>query len=151
VAPWADRAPEERFWFGVGTATLASLAWAVSVVLVRVPLLEMEAVTAQAIRLPLAAVVLWATPWARSAAGGLGRIGGAVRARLAVLSVLTALSSVMFVASVKYAGVAVATVLSSTAPMFAIPLARVFVGERLSGTALLGAGVAVTGIVVLQL
>jgi len=58
VAPWAERAPEERFWFGVGTAALASLAWAVSTVLVKPPLSEMDAVTAQAIRLPLAAVAL---------------------------------------------------------------------------------------------
>ena len=36
VAPWAERAPEERFWFGVGTAAIASLAWAVSTVLVTV-------------------------------------------------------------------------------------------------------------------
>ncbi len=151
MAPWAERAQDERFWFGVGTATLASLAWAVSVVLVKPPLREMEAVTAQAIRLPLAAMVLWATPWARAAAGGLGRIGGAALARLAVLGVVTALSSVMFVAGVKYAGVAVATVLSSTAPMFAIPLARVCFGERLSRGALVGAGVTVAGIVVLQL
>ena len=149
MAPWAERAPDERFWFGVGAATLASLAWAVSVVLVKPPLREMEAVTAQAIRLPLAAMVLWATPWARSA--GLGRIGGAALARLAVLGVVTALSSVMFVASVKYAGVAVAAVLSSTAPMFAIPLAWVCFGERLSRGALVGAGVTVAGIVVLQL
>src|SRR5437667_10151369 len=112
----------------------------------------MEAMTAQAIRLPLAALVLWATPWARAAAGSLRRIGGAALARLAVLSVVTALSSVMFVAGVKYAGVAVATatVLSSTAPMFAIPLARVCFGERLSRGALVGAGVTVAGIVVLQ-
>ena len=57
----------------------------------------------------------------------------------------------MFVASVKYAGVAVSTVLSSTAPMFVIPLSRVFFGERLSRTALLGASVTIAGMVVLQL
>ncbi len=151
VAPWAERAPGERFWFGVGTATLASLAWAVSVVVLKAPLREIEPVTAQAIRLPLAAATLWATPWARGALGGLGRRGGPVLARLAVLSVLTAASSVMFVAGVKYAGVGVAAVLSSTAPMFAIPLGMVFLGERLSRGALVGAGVTIAGIVVLRL
>ena len=151
VAPWAERAPDERFWFGVGTATLASLAWAVSVVVLKPPLREVDPVTAQAIRLPLAAATLWATPWARGALDGLGRRGRPVLARLAVLSVLTAVSSVMFVAGVKYAGVGVAAVLSSTAPMFAIPLGFVFFGERLSRGALLGAGVTIAGIVVLQL
>jgi len=110
-----------------------------------------EPVIAQAIRLPLAAATLWATPWARGALDGLGRRGRPVLARLAVLSVLTAVSSVLFVAGVKYAGVGVAAVLSSTAPMFAIPLGFVFLGERLSRGALLGAGVTIAGIVVLQL
>ncbi len=151
VAPWAERAPDERFWFGVGTATLASLAWAVSIVVLKPPLREVEPVIAQAIRLPLAAATLWATPWARGALDGLGRRGRPVLARLAVLSVLTAVSSVLFVAGVKYAGVGVAAVLSSTAPMFAIPLGFVFLGERLSRGALLGAGVTIAGIVVLQL
>jgi drug/metabolite transporter (DMT)-like permease len=58
VAPWAERPPEERFWFGVGTAAVASFAWAVSTVMVKPPLAEMDAVTAQAIRLPLASAFL---------------------------------------------------------------------------------------------
>ena len=148
VAPWAERAPEERFWFGVGTAALASLAWAVSTVLVKPPLSEMDAVTAQAIRLPLAAVAL--APWARSAPRVLALSGRGVRVRIAVLGALTSVSSVMFVAGVKHAGVAVASVLSSTAPMFAIPLAVVFLGERLTTRVLVGAAVTVAGIVVLQ-
>ena len=151
VAPWAQRVPGERFWLGVGTATLASLAWAVSVVFLKSPLGDIEPVTAQAIRLPLAAATLWVTPWARGALGRLGRRDPSVLARLAALSVLNAVSSVMFVAGVKHAGVAVATVLSSTAPMFAIPLAVVFLGERLSLGALVGAVVTLAGIVVLQL
>src|SRR5947209_271529 len=148
VAPWAERAPEERFWFGVGTAALASLAWAVSTVLVKPPLSEMDAVTAQAIRLPLAAVAL--APWARSAPRALALTSRGARVRIAVLGALTSVSSVMFVAGVKHAGVAVASVLSSTPPMFAIPLAVVFLGERLTLRALLGAVVTVAGIVVLQ-
>src|SRR2546426_7723846 len=84
----------------------------------------------QAIRLPLAAVVLWTTPWARAAAGGLGRIGGAALARLAALSVLTAVSSVMFVASVKYAGVAVSAGVSVPAPVVSVPPPPGFLRER---------------------
>lgn len=151
VAPWADRDGDERFWFGVGTATLAALAWAVAVVLLKAPLRELDPVTAQAVRLPLAALTLGLTPWARGALGRLARCGAGALIRLGALSVLTALSAVLFVAGVKYAGVAVAAVLSSTAPMFAIPLGLLFLGERLSRGALLGAGVTVAGIVVLRL
>jgi len=123
----------------VGAATLASVAWAVSVVLLRAPLQEVEPTTAQAIRLPIAAALLWVTPWARGTVGTLRASGRRARARVAVLSALTALSSVMFVASVKYAGVTVAAVLSSTAPLFAVPLGILFLKERLSAAAIAGA------------
>jgi drug/metabolite transporter (DMT)-like permease len=151
VAPWAERAPEERFWFGVGAAVLASLAWAISTVLVKPPLAEMSATTAQAIRLPVASLVLWLTPWARSVPGAFARSGRTVKIRIAILGVITSVSSVMFVAGVKHAGVAVASVLSSTAPMFAIPFAVVFLGERLTLRAFAGIVLTVAGIVVLQL
>ena len=151
VAPWAERPPEERFWFGVGTAAVASFAWALSTVLVKPPLAEMDAVTAQAIRLPLASAFLWLLPWARGAPRALAGSGRSSLARIVVLGVITSVSSVMFVAGVKHAGVAVASVLSSTAPMFAIPLAVAFLGERLTVRAVLGVAVTVGGIVVLQL
>jgi drug/metabolite transporter (DMT)-like permease len=145
-----DVAPQ-RLWFGVGAAALAALAWAISSVLMGPPLREMDAVTAQAVRLPLAAASLWVTPWARGAVARLVASDASVVLRVVVLSGLTAVSSVLFVAGLKYAGVAMATVLSSTAPMFAIPLGYLFLGERLSRRTVLGALLTVAGIAVLQL
>jgi drug/metabolite transporter (DMT)-like permease len=74
-----------------------------------------------------------------------------VKIRIAILGVITSVSSVMFVAGVKHAGVAVASVLSSTAPMFAIPFAVVFLDERLTLRAFAGILLTLAGIVVLQL
>jgi drug/metabolite transporter (DMT)-like permease len=141
----------ERLWFGVWTAGVASAAWAVSTVMMKTPLHEIEPLTAQAIRLPLASALLWLTPWARGARTALRAAGRGPLLRIGVLSVITALSSVLFVASLKYAGVAVGAVLSSTAPLFALPLGVVFLGERISAWTVLGALIAVAGIVVLQL
>jgi drug/metabolite transporter (DMT)-like permease len=141
----------KRLWAGVGAATVASLAWAVSVIALKPPLDEMDATTAQAVRLPVAGVLLWATPWTRGAAAQIRGSSGATRWALAGLGALTAFSSVLFVAGVKYAGVAVATVLSSTAPMFALPLGMVFLGERMAPAAVLGTVLTVVGIAVLQL
>ena len=146
-----DATAEGRPWLGIGAAALASVGWAVSVVLMKAPLREVEPVLAQAIRIPVAALLLWCTPWARGAAGALWASRGDVLARFSILSALTAVSSVMFVASIKYAGVTVASVLTSTAPLFAIPLGVVFLGERLPLLAVLGAVVTVSGIVVLRL
>jgi len=140
----------ERFWLGLSAATLAAFAWAVSVILLKSPLGEVDATTAQAIRLPVAGAFLWATPWARGAVGQLKRSGNAALWRMTWLGLLTAASSVMFVAGLKYSGVAVATVLSATAPMFAIPLGLIFLGERLTPAVLLGSIATVAGIAVLQ-
>jgi uncharacterized membrane protein len=60
-------------------------------------------------------------------------------------------SSVLFVASLKYAGVAVGSVLSSTAPVFALPLGVLFLGERIAVFTVVGVLLALAGIVVLQL
>ena len=147
----ADGAAEGIPWIGVGTAALAAVGWALSVVLMKAPLREVDATLAQAIRIPIAALLLFCTPWARGSLGALRASRGTVLARFAVLSALTAVSSVMFVASIKYVGVTVASVLSSTAPLFAIPLGVVFLGERLPALAVLGAVVTVAGIVVLRL
>jgi DME family drug/metabolite transporter len=140
-----------RLWFGVGAAVLASVAWAVSTVMMKTPLGEIEPLTAQAIRLPLASALLWLTPWAWRSGAALRQAGRGPLLRIGVLSVITAVSSVLFVASLKYAGVAVGAVLSSTAPLFALALGVIFLGERASPWTVLGALVAVTGIVVLQI
>jgi drug/metabolite transporter (DMT)-like permease len=141
----------ERLWFGVWMTVLASAAWAVSTALMKPPLREIEPLTAQAIRLPMASALLWLTPWARRAATNLRTSGGRPLVRIAVLSVVTAVSSVLFVASLKYAGVTIGAVLSSTAPLFAIPLGVIFLGERISPAIVAGAVIAVAGIMVLQL
>ncbi|HEX9819494.1 MAG TPA: DMT family transporter [Methylomirabilota bacterium] len=140
-----------RLGFGVGMAVIASVAWAVSTVMMKAPLHEIEPLTAQAVRLPLASVLLFLTPWARGAGAALREAGRGPLVRIGVLSVITAVSSVLFVASLKYAGVTVGAVLSSTAPLFALPLGVIFLGERASPWTVLGALVAVGGIVVLQL
>ncbi len=140
-----------RFWRGVAAASLASLTWALSVILLKAPLGDIDPTVAQAVRLPLAGLVLLATPWARGTLRQLAAAGRGAVVRMAALVGLTAVSSVMFVAGVKYAGVTLTTVLSSTAPMFAIPLGFVFLGERLPPAALVGAIVTVAGLIVLRL
>jgi uncharacterized membrane protein len=116
----------DRLWFGVIAVIVASLAWAVSTVMMKTPLREIEPLTAQAIRLPLASALLWCTPWTRGATAALRIAGRGPLVRIGVLSIVTAASSVLFVASLRYAGVAIGAVLSSTAPLFALPLGVVF-------------------------
>lgn len=138
------------WWLGFGLALVASLAWAISAILLKAPLREMDAVTAQALRMPISGMLLLATPWARGAARRVAASPSRIRWRLAVLCVLTAFSSTLFAAGVKYAGVGIGTVLSSTAPTWALPLGYFVLGEHLAGRAIAGLLVTLLGIIVLQ-
>ncbi len=149
--PHAAEPRHEHYWRGVAAAGLASVAWGVSPLMMKEPLQEMSATAAQGVRLPVAAAILWVMPWTRGAVSALAASGGPVIARMAVLSLLTVFSSVMYVAGIKHAGVAIGSILSSVAPMFAIPLGVIFLGERLSLGAVLGVLVTLVGVVVLQL
>ena len=140
----------EHYRQGVAAAVLASLAWGIAPIFMKAPLQEMDAAAAQAVRLPVAAALLWVTPWARGAVRELVDGGRGIMTRMALLSVLTVFSSVMYVAGIKHAGVAVGSILSSVAPMFAIPLGVIFLHERLSLGALLGILVTIAGVIVLQ-
>ena len=92
-----------------------------------------------------------ATPWGWGTQAQITRADRSVLARVALLGAITAASSVLFVTGVKLADVAVAAVLSSTAPLFAIPLGLIFLGERLTARAVLGTLVTVAGLGILQL
>ena len=146
-----DLPGQPRPWRGVVQALLAALSWGVSVVALRVPLEEIDPVSAQAIRLPLGAMILWITPWAIRGVPVLMRGGWPLLGKLIALAAVTAVSSILYSASVKYAGVAVASVLSSTAPLFAVPLGVVFLGERLPMVTVVGTAITMIGIVVLRL
>ena len=134
---------------GLRLAVVAALAWAVSAALMKPPVREIDPLAIQAVRLPLSTLLLWATPWARGTARGLWAQRRVVGRRIAGLSALTALSAVTFLAGLKYAGVTMGTVLSSAAPLFALPIAFL-AGERVTWRAATGAALTVAGIAILS-
>jgi DME family drug/metabolite transporter len=135
---------------GVLAALFVAVLWALSAILMKPAMNELSPLTAQGVRLPIVSLFLWMTPWARAGVPALRASARELTAPLIVLSVLTAVSSMMWVAGLKYSDVIVATVLSSTSPMFAIALGAAFLGERLTPGAIAGAGLTVAGIVILK-
>src|SRR5262245_18076320 len=150
LARKSERVREERLDVGLAAALIAAVAWAVSLLVLKPAMGTLDPVTAQAVRLPLASVVLFATPWGWSAPRQMMGASRATIWRVILLGAITAASSVLFVTSVKWADVAVAAVLSSTAPLFALPLGLIFLGERVTRLALVGTALAVTGVALLQ-
>jgi drug/metabolite transporter (DMT)-like permease len=144
-----DVSPEKRRR-GLTLALIAALAWAVSAALMKPPVQEIDPLTIQAVRMPGSALVLWATPWARGTVRGLWAQRRSVGRRVALLSVLTAMSAVAYLSGLKYAGVALGTVLSSVSPLFALPIGLIAFGERLTWRAAIGAILAVVGIGILS-
>lgn len=140
-----------RFRLGLGGALLAALAWAAGAIMLKAPLEEVDAVTAQAVRLPVVAVALLLSPWGWRSVAELRRHGRPQGGRLILVGVLTVGSSLLFVAGLKYTSVAIATVLSSCAPMFALPLGRVFLGEPVTWRGAVGTAITVLGIALLGL
>jgi drug/metabolite transporter (DMT)-like permease len=131
---------------GLGLALIAATAWGVSPVLMKPVILDIDPVSVQAVRLPFAALVLWLTPWAR---GTRARLRAHLRDTgplLLALGALTALSAVTWVAALKYAGVTLTSVLSSTSPLFAIPIGLAVFGERVTWRAVAGTLVCLAGI-----
>jgi drug/metabolite transporter (DMT)-like permease len=148
--PAAPEAEAGSGW-GVGLALLAATAWGVSPVLMRPAIMDVDPVSVQAVRLPFAALVLWVTPWARGTGVRVRRHLRAAGPLLLGIGVLTALSAVSWVSGLKYAGITVTSVLSSTSPLFAIPIGLVVFGERVSPRAVVGTIVCLGGIVLLSL
>jgi drug/metabolite transporter (DMT)-like permease len=144
------RGTHEREALGVMLSFFVALTWAASAILMKPAMRDLSPLTAQGLRLPIVAIFLWLTPWSRAGLPALRGAGRRMVAPLVVLSALTAVSSITWVAGLKYADVVVATVLSSTSPMFALVLGAMFLGERLTAAAVAGALLTIVGIVVLK-
>lgn len=134
----------------IAASFVVALTWAASAILMKPPMRELSPLTAQGIRLPIVAAFLWLTPWSRAGLPALYEARRGLVAPLVILSALTAVSSMTWIAGLKYSDVVVATVLSSTSPMFALGLGAMFLGERLTLAAVLGALLTIAGILVLK-
>jgi drug/metabolite transporter (DMT)-like permease len=145
----SPRKPEQRR--GLGLAAVAAVAWGVSPVLMKPVVLEVDPISVQAVRLPFAAFVLWLTPWARGTTAQVRTHLRETGPLLFAISALTALSAVTWVAGLKYAGITLTSVLSSTSPLFALPIGLLAFGERVTWRAVTGAVISLAGLALLGL
>jgi drug/metabolite transporter (DMT)-like permease len=148
VVPIADA---QATRVGLAMALGAAMCWAVSTVLVRPALLEVDTVTAATLRVCAGALTIWVI-----AAWGGRRLARAqlTRARLGLILVsgtLSAGSMILYLLSIQEAGAARAAVLGASSPLYAVPLAALLLGEHINVRILVGMLLAVSGVVVLIL
>jgi drug/metabolite transporter (DMT)-like permease len=131
---------------GIGLVLVAAVAWTVGSVMLKPPLQVVSPVTATAIRSPLAGFVLWLTPWARGTWEAARLTRGREALLLGAICLFSALSPIFYTVGIKHAGVAIGAVLSTTSPLFTIPLEIVILGRRPTRRTILGAATTVFGI-----
>jgi len=154
LGPSVGRAARRK---GVLFALLAACLWSISVNLVGDVASTVSAVSANTVRLPVAAVALVAAGIVRE--GGWSAFRSSLRAcgprRLTLLALSALIGSVggsfLFVVAVKHAGAPKAAILNSTAPLFSLPMAFVVLRESLSVPLIAGVLLSVSGIVVVML
>lgn len=135
---------------GLRLVFLAAGCWALGATIVKPALLEVPVLAGTALRIPMAGVVLWLTPWSRGTIAAVRESTPGERWRLGTICLLNALGSIMFTVAIRSGGVAIGNALASTSPLFAIPLEILFLKRRPSPRTIAGAALTVAGIAFLS-
>jgi DME family drug/metabolite transporter len=131
---------------GITLALVAACCWAISTATVKPALSLVDPLVANGVRLPAAMLVLQLLSWRSEGLGSPFRFGRRAGVMLAVAGLISGVSGALWLLGVRDAGAAKAAALSSTAPIFAAPLAALFLGEKLSRQIGLGTLLTVAGI-----
>lgn len=131
---------------GLPLVFLAAASWALSATILKPALLQVPVLAGTALRIPMAGLVLWLTPWTRGTFDALRGSTPAERWRLATVCFLNAVGSGLFTITIRSGGVAVGNALASTAPLFAIPLEIWILKQQPTLRTIAGAVLTVVGI-----
>ncbi len=131
---------------GLSLVFLGAAAWALSATILKPALLQVPVLAGTALRIPMAGLVLWLTPWTRGVLDALRVTTPTERWRLATVCFLNAIGSGLFTVTIRSGGVAVGNALASTAPLFALPLEIWVLNRRPPARTIVGAVLTVGGI-----
>ncbi len=136
---------------GVGMAFLTAILYAIATTILQVGMYNIDVFSGNFIRLlfgsaaflPIVSIAL--------------RNGMALPSRKSMKIVAMAaffgmgLGSLLYVASVKYAGAAITSVIASSAPIFAVPISVIFLKEELTKLACFGIVITIVGVILVVL
>jgi drug/metabolite transporter (DMT)-like permease len=136
-----------RWQTGVLLVLLASVSWALSTTWLKAGSGNLGPVAAGSVRITATSLVLlpWAYRWRRDV--GIGDLGARNMATIALAGVLgVGLGMFLYIFAVQDAGAGKAAILVSTMPLFSLPLAVLFLAERVTVGVLVGTGLCILGI-----
>jgi drug/metabolite transporter (DMT)-like permease len=143
----ADKGPAvgkgERM--GLVLALLAALCWAVATSLVKVGAQDVDGLSATTVRLIVAAAALLVVGALSPTGLQLRQYRGRHLTGTLAAGVVTTLCSVTFLLAIQFTGAAKTATLTSTAPLFGVPMS-LLTGEKLTWQIVLGSIISVAGI-----
>ncbi len=133
---------------GLAFAVCAALAWATATVWLRGQQGNLDAIGAASLRIPAASMAVWLTiAMTRTGEQPLRQLTARSVAIVSLAGLLgTGLGSVLFIYAVAELGAAKTAFLTTSAPVFALPMGVMFLSEKLTPRVLLGTAVTIAGI-----
>ncbi|MHB8377601.1 MAG: DMT family transporter [Dehalococcoidia bacterium] len=133
---------------GVVFALAAALAWATATVWLRGQQGNLDAIAAASLRIPAASVAVLGTLAVTSRVERPQRHLTARSIAIVGLAGLlgTGLGSILFIYAVQHTGAARTAFVTTSAPLFALPMGVIFLSEKLTARVLLGTAVTIAGI-----
>jgi len=133
---------------GLLLALLTSVAWGIGSVILKLAAEGLDPVVANSVRQPMGAVMMLGLALARGRHKDLRELDRRSWLTIIVASLVgTGLGSLLFVLAIQMIGAGRTAVLTSTAPLMAIPLAVLWLHERPNRRTLIGALLATAGII----
>jgi drug/metabolite transporter (DMT)-like permease len=131
---------------GILMALTAALLWAVSSVIIRPALDQVDVLTATAFRMVTGAMTLWLIAgWRARRAAAPAQFP---RFRIALLGgTISSCSMFLYTLAIQQAGAARTSTLGATAPLYAVPLSALLLGEHVTPRMAFGTLLAVAGVI----
>lgn len=137
---------------GTFLALGAALCWAVSMLMVAPGIQGHDPILVASIRVPALAAALWSIALVRGSWRQLAILQGREWVILVVGGLIGwGLGSMLFVQTVALIGPAQAAIITSTSPMFALPLSAIFLRERLNKRVVGGTVLTIIGVILVSL
>ena len=146
----AEKPPAEtrrQYWWGMFFLLAASALWATSTTILNFSMIELEPIVASVIRMPFMALVLSIIVFLKKdtrKAWYPGRRSLIILALAGIVGI--GLGGLLFLVGIKYAKPARTAILSSTAPLFGMPLSVLILRERITLKMVAGTILCIIGI-----
>ncbi len=141
----SGQSPKKKEGLGIVLALMAAVCWATATSLAKIGVQEVDGLSATTVRLAVGTAFLLSAGKFSGSGLQLREYRGKHLALTILGGVVSAVCSLTFILAVQFSGAAKTATLTSTAPLFGVPMS-LLMGEKLTWQILIGSMVSVLGI-----